>query len=217
MFKWFMPKEERFQELFAENTANLVATAKVFSAIAAATSFETRRVKRVEIQALEHGGDKITHRIFDALNSTFITPMDREDIRELATGLDDVLDYVESVATMLILFELEASPEALRQFAAILEAMSEEIDHAISLIWDLANAKRIQESLIKVSALENQADQLYQTVIADLFKGREGLGPKPGDPLEIMQWKEVYDSLENGCDACKETTHVLGNILVKGF
>jgi predicted phosphate transport protein (TIGR00153 family) len=216
VFKWFMPKEERFQELFAKNTANMVAAAKVFSAIAASTSLETRRVKRVELQGLEHAGDKITHRIFDALNSTFITPMDREDIRSLATDLDDVVDYIESVATMLILFELEASPEALRQFASILESMCSEVDHAISLIWDLANAKRIQESLIKVSELENQADQLYQTVIADLFKGKGNLGPKSGDALEVMKWKEIYDSLENGCDACKETTHVLGNILVKG-
>jgi uncharacterized protein len=211
-----MPKEERFQELFAKNTANLVAAAKVFSAIAASTSLESRRIKRVEIQGLEHEGDLLTHRIFDALNSTFITPLDREDIRSLANDLDDVVDYFEAAATMLMLFEIDHSPEALRQFASILEAMSVEIDHATSLIWDMGNAKRIQESLMKVSELENQADQLYQTVISDLFKGREGLGPKGADPLEVMKWKEIYDTLENGCDAGKDTTHVLGNILVKG-
>lgn len=211
-----MPKEERFQELFAKNTANMVAAAKVFSAIAASDELETRRIKRVEIQGLEHEGDLLTHRIFDALNSTFITPMDREDIRSLANDLDDVVDCFEAVATMLGLFELDQSPEALRQFAVILESMSTEIDRATSLIWDMGNAKKIQESLIRVSDLENQADQLYQTVIADLYKGRPGLGPKNGEPLEIMKWKEIYDHLENGCDACKDTTHVLGNILVKG-
>ncbi len=216
VIRWFMPKEERFHELFDRNTANLLAGARVFAAVAASTSLEMRRVKVVELKGLEHVGDQITNQIFDALNSTFITPMDREDIRSLANDLDDVLDYFESVATSLVLFELDDSPEALRQFAAILESMSEEIEGATSLIWNLGNAKAIQESLIRVSELENRADQLYQTVIAEIFKGKGGFGPKGGDPLEILKWKEVYDGLENACDACKDTTHVLGNILVKG-
>lgn len=216
VIRWFMPKEERFHELFARNTANLLAGARLFTSVASSTSLEARRVKVVELKGLEHVGDGITHLIFDALNSTFITPMDREDIRSLANDLDDVLDYFESVATSLVLFELDESPEALRQFAAILESMSEEIERATALIWDLGNTKKIQESLIRVSELENRADHLYQTVIADLFKGKPDFGPKSGDPLEVMKWKEVYDGLENACDACKDTTHVLGNILVKG-
>ncbi len=96
-----------------------------------------------QLKALEHEGDHITRQIFDALNSTFITPLDREDIRSLATDLDDILDYLEGVAQYLVLFELAESPEALRQFAEILVAMVERDRHASrSLIWDLANEKQ---------------------------------------------------------------------------
>lgn len=209
--KWFMPKEERFHELFRRDTANLRAAATVFGAIARSTSLEDRRVKMVELEALEHEGDSITRQVFEALNSTFITPLDREDIRSLGTNLDDILDYLEAVARMLVLFEISESPEALRQFATILETMNEEIDRVTELVWDLGNQKAIGNSMVRISELENQADGLYTTVMADLFKrGRAG-----AHPIETMEWKEIYDGLENACDACKEYTHVLGNIVIK--
>src|ERR1700709_560658 len=112
-----MPKEERFHELLAKDTANLVRGARIFVDIASSLRLEQRRVKHVELKAVEHDGDGITRQVFDALNSTFITPFDREDIRELATDLDDILDYLEAVAHNLVLCELEESPEGLSHFA----------------------------------------------------------------------------------------------------
>ncbi len=209
LIKWLMPKEERFHELLAKDTANLVRGARIFVDIASSVSLEQRRVKHVELKAVEHDGDGITRQVFDALNSTFITPFDREDIRELATDLDDILDYLEAVAHNLVLFELEESPEALRQFADILVEMVQVIDRMTGLIWDLANEKKIQEAIVRISELENQADRLYGTVIADLFKGNGK------NPLEILKWKEVYEGLEDACDECKDFTHAVGNVLVK--
>jgi predicted phosphate transport protein (TIGR00153 family) len=208
VIKWLMPKEERFHELLAKDTANLVRGARLFVDIAG-SSLEQRRVKHVELKALEHDGDGITRQIFDALNSTFITPFDREDIRELATDLDDILDYLEAVAHNLVLFELEESPEALRRFADILVEMAQEIDRMTALIWDMANERKIQKAIVHISDLENQADRLYGTVIADLFKGNGK------NPLEILKWKEVYEGLEDACDECKDFTHAVGNVLVK--
>jgi uncharacterized protein len=209
VIKWLMPKEERFHELLARDTANLVRGARLFLDIAGSASVAERRIKHVELKAVEHDGDGITRQIFDALNSTFITPFDREDIRALATDLDDILDYLEGVAHNLVLFELEESPEALRQFADILVAMTQEIDVMTALVWDLANERRIHESIVRISDLENHADRLYGTVIADLFKdqGRQ--------PLDILKWKEVYEGLEDACDECKDYTHAVGNVLVK--
>ncbi len=209
LIKWLMPKEERFHELLAKDTANLVRGARIFVDIASSVSLEERRVKHVELKAVEHDGDGITRQVFDALNSTFITPFDREDIRELATDLDDILDYLEAVAHNLVLFELEESPEALRQFADILVEMVQVIDRMTGFIWDLANEKKIQEAIVRISDLENQADRLYGTVIADLFKGNGK------NPLEILKWKEVYEGLEDACDECKDFTHAVGNVLVK--
>jgi predicted phosphate transport protein (TIGR00153 family) len=207
--KKLLPREERFHELLARDTENLVRAVKLFAEIAATTNFEERRLKTVELKGIEHDGDTITRRVFDALNSTFLTPFDRDDIRSLAMDLDDILDFLEGVGEFFVILELKESPEGLRKFAEILVLMVEEIHRVTSLIWDLANAPQIQDTIVRISELENRADSLYNTVIADLFKG-DGRSP-----LEIMKWKEVYDSLENACDQCKDYTHVVGNIMVK--
>jgi predicted phosphate transport protein (TIGR00153 family) len=207
--KWLMPKEERFQALLERDTQNLLQSMRVFAEIAHSSSLEIRNVKAVELKACEHEGDKITRQIFEALNSTFITPFDREDIRSLAMDLDDVLDSVEGVGQHLVLFELCEAEEALRQFANILVAMAEQIQGATRLVWDMKNEKEVHAAIVRISELENQADALYATVIASLFRlaGRE--------PVEIMKWKVVYDGLEEACDKCKDFTHVLGNVVVK--
>ncbi len=203
-----MPKEERFHELLSQDTKNLVKAMRVFETIATSTSLEDRRVRAVELKAIEHEGDAITKQIFLALNSTFITPFDRDDLREIATHLDDILDYVEGVAQSFVVFELGESPAALRQFAFILKEMADEIDRITSLIWNLSDEQKINAGTVRISELENQADALYTGVIGQLFK-------TGGDPIEIMKWKEVYESLESACDACKEYTHAIGNVVIK--
>jgi predicted phosphate transport protein (TIGR00153 family) len=209
VIRWFMPKEERFQDLLAQSAQNLLRGARLFAEIANATTLEQRRVKTVQLKAIEHDGDQVTRQIFEALNSSFITPLDREDIRSLASLLDDILDHLESVAQYLVLFELEESTEAMRQFAEILVAMTEAVDRGTRLVWDLSNTREIHEAIVRISELENQGDALYSTVIADLFK-RDGR-----NPIEVLKWKEVYDGLEEACDGCKDFTHVLGNVVIK--
>jgi uncharacterized protein len=206
--KWFMPKEEQFHELLARDTQNLVKASQLFAEVAASTKLDERRAKKDQLKAIEHEGDLITREIFEALNSTFITPLDREDIAMIAGNLDDILDYMESVAHNLVLFELHDSPEPLRRFASILGTLVEQIDTVTKQIWDLGNAKEINAHIIRISELENEADTLYSTVIADLFKSGK-------NPIEILKWKEVYDGLENACDECRDYTHAIGNIVVK--
>jgi predicted phosphate transport protein (TIGR00153 family) len=210
IIKWFMPKEERFKELLAQDTQNLVKAARIFAEIGRQEgTLEDHKLKAVELKGVEHEGDQITRRIFEALNSTFITPFDREDLRSLAMDLDDVLDSLEGVAQYIVLFELEQPDEALKQFADILVEMVIEIDRGIGLIWNLANEKQIQESIVRISELENRGDSLYNTVLAGLFKSATR------NPVEIIKWKVVYDGLEEACDQCKDLTHVLGNIVLK--
>jgi predicted phosphate transport protein (TIGR00153 family) len=208
LIRWLMPKEERFHGLFARDTANLLRATHLFSELARA-DLPTRRLRMAEMRELEHEGDEITRQIFIALSSSFITPFDREDIRSLASDLDDVLDYIEGVAQQLINFELAESPQELRELAQILVEMTAEIDRATECIWNLARQKETQQSIVRISDLENRADLLYNKVIADLFR------PNGRDPLEILKWKEVYEGLENACDQCKDYTHVVGNIVVK--
>jgi predicted phosphate transport protein (TIGR00153 family) len=209
VIRMFLPKEERFHELLARDTENLTQAVKLFSEIAHTASFEERRVKVVELKHLEHEGDVITRQVFEALNTSFITPFDPDDIRAIAIDLDDILDSLEGVAQYLVILELREAPEALQQFSEILVSMVEEIHKGITLVWDMSNARTIHEAIVHISELENQADSLYNTVIADLFK-RNGR-----DPIEIMKWKEVYQGLEDACDQCKDFTHILGNVVLK--
>jgi predicted phosphate transport protein (TIGR00153 family) len=209
VIKWFMPKEERFHELLERGTKNLVEGARVFSEIAHATSLEDRKVKSVRLKALEREGDGITRQIFEALNTTFITPFDREDIRSLASDLDDILDHLESVAKYLVLFQLDEAPEPLRSFAEILAAMAGEIDRLRELIWDMGNRQKIQGSMVRFSGLEHEGDSVYFVVISDLYK--KGCT----ESIEVLKWKEVYEGLEEACDRCKDFTHVVGNVAIK--
>ena len=210
LIRMLLPREERFHELLDKDTAHLMRAARLFSEIAQTESLEDRRAKVAQLKGLEHEGDLITTEVFSALNSTFITPLDREDIRSLAVDLDDILDYLEGVAQYLILFEIDESPEPLRKFARILASMVDEIHTATGLIWDLSNEKKIQEAVVRISQLENEADALYFTVIADLFRSGQGR-----DPVEILKWKEIYQGLEDACDECKDFTHTLSNVVVK--
>jgi predicted phosphate transport protein (TIGR00153 family) len=209
IIRWLMPKEERFHELLEKATRNLAEGARVFSEIAHSTSLEDRKVKGVHLKAIEREGDGITRQIFEALNTTFITPFDREDIRSLASDLDDILDHLESVAKYLVLFQLAESPEPLRSFAEILTGMTKEIDTLRTLIWDMGNLHRIQESMVRISELENEGDSLYFVVIGDLY--RKGFA----EAIEVLKWKEVYEGLEEACDRCKDFTHVVGNVAIK--
>ena len=210
LVRWFMPKEERFHAFFERDSAQLVAAAKKFQEVVDAATFEDRTAKVQQLQQLEKEGDRITAEIFAALNSTFITPLDREDIRSLASDLDDILDYLEGAGQYLILFEISTTPEPLKRFAQILVQMVDQIHTATSLIWDLANEKKIHEAIVRISALENEADAIYFKVLGDLVRADSGL-----TPVEILKWKEVYQGLEDACDACKDFTHILGNIVVK--
>src|ERR1043166_8858118 len=124
VIRWFMPKEERFHDLLARDTANLLRAARLFSEFIQTTDVEARRIKMVELKDREHEGDRVTRQIFEALYASFITPFDREDIRSIATDLDDVLDSIEGVAQHIVLFELAESSEGLQQFAGILVEMT---------------------------------------------------------------------------------------------
>jgi uncharacterized protein len=210
LIRFLLPREERFHELFAENTRNLVQGGELFLTIAAGKSAEERRLGLVKLKSLEHAGDQITGRIFEALNSTFLTPLDREDIRALAVDIDDVLDYIEGIAQFLVLFESGKAPDDLTRMAEILVEMIQQIDATTALIWDQRNGAKIHDRMVRISDLENQADAIYISALGELFRGGSGR-----DAIEVLQWKEIYQGLEDACDKCKDFTHVVGNILIK--
>lgn len=210
LIRWFLPREESFHELFTHDTKNLTRGAELFLQIARSRDGSDREIKLVELKAIEHEGDQFTRKIFEALHSTFLTPLDREDIRALAVDIDDVLDYLEGIAQFLVLFESDAAPEPLVRFAEILLELVHQIDRITGLVWNPRNSEQISSAMVRISELENQADGLFMAALGSLFRSDSGL-----DPIAVLKWKEIYQGLEDACDKCKDFTHVVGNIVTK--
>lgn len=208
LFSFMVPKNALFFDLFAEDTSNLVAQARVFNQMFQLTDPEQIANCIRQIRDFEQKGDDITHQIFMELSENFITPFDREDIHALTTSIDDIADYINGCATRIQLYNV-------KQFSKTMELMSEvllkqviEIDAAINDMRSMKNVQRVREAIIRINSLENQADDLFDESIARLFA-------EASDPLELIKTKEVLSSMEIATDKCEDVANVLESILVK--
>jgi len=165
-----LPKDDSFFKLFERDAENLLNAASTFRDLMTDRISKEERAQKIrKIEEIEHRGDEITHQIFKALGTTFITPFDREDIHILASKLDDILDYIQGAANRIALYRVDRiSPEAERLAQLIYEAVVE-LHRAITQLRDLRNADAINESLVKINSMENEADDLFERAIASLF------------------------------------------------
>jgi predicted phosphate transport protein (TIGR00153 family) len=196
-----IPRERRFYDLFEQQAATLVHSAGLLEqALADVANLPTRQR---EIKGLEHQGDEITHEIVRALNRTFVTPFDREDIYELAAGLDDILDYIEEVADTTNLYGITAIPEPARELARLLAQAVAQLEQAIG---KLESGKGGGENVIEVHRLEDVGAS--RRAIAELFRGQD-------PPLEVIKLKDLYGLLEDALDRCEDVANVLEGIAIK--
>lgn len=204
-----LPKDEKFHAYFEQDSENLLTAAKVFKDLMSnAMSKEERAQKIRKIEEIEHQGDEITHQIFSDLGSTFITPFDREDIHQLASTLDDILDYIQGAANRLVLYRVATIPPEQETLAGIIYEQVVELHRAIPHLRDLKNVSAIRESLVKINSLENEADDLFERAIASLFDTCK-------DPIELIKLKELFVSLETATDQCEDAANVIESIIVK--
>jgi predicted phosphate transport protein (TIGR00153 family) len=198
-----IPREEKFFDMFVEDASNVLAAARTLQSF-----FETyadRERIAAQLRDLEHRGDQLSHEIGHKLESTFVTPFDREDIHHLISRLDDVLDLIEEIADTCILYRIEEPTEVARRQAEIVTKQCVQIGDALQ---HLRAFKGLEQYWIEIHRLENEGDQLERQAVAGLF--RNG-----GDPLEVIKWKDVYDLLENAIDACEDVANVIERIVVK--
>ena len=160
---------------------------------------------RGEIKRLEEEGDRITHDILHQLNSTTMTPLDREDIHGLAAALDDVVDYTEEAADVLGLYKIEAPMEQAVELTGVLRDAGRELALAVGKIDNLHD---MGPHLIEVDRLEDEGDRISRQALVSLFAG--GI-----DPMVVIRWKDVFERLEQGIDSCERVAHVLEGIVVK--
>lgn len=202
MFR-FMPRDEKFFDLFEDSAHNIQEGATALKSMAESDGDYDAWWKQIE--EFEHKGDRITHDLIRKLNQTFITPLDREDIHQLASRLDDVMDLIEAVATRMALYKIErCTPEA-RRLAVLIHESAEQIVLAVQKLKDL---KSILSHCVEINRLENIADHVSRDAIAALFTGSY-------DPVEIVKWKEIYETLETATDRCEDVADILERVVLK--
>jgi uncharacterized protein len=199
----FIPREEKFFDLFIEDAQNVLAGARLLDELF--RSYDQRERIASQLRDLEHRGDTISHDIGQKLETTFITPFDREDIQELISRLDDVIDFIEEVGDTCILYKIdEPTPPVIAQ-AEIVVKQTEEIVRALE---KLRGFKGLAPHWIEIHRLENEGDRVARQAIADLFTNGT-------DPIEIIKWKDMYGLLEDTIDSCEDVANVIERIVVK--
>jgi len=199
----FIPRERSFYDLFEQQAATIVHSASLLErALADVANLE---MCQREIKVLENRGDEITHEIVRTLNQTFVTPFDHEDIYALASGLDDILDYIEEVADTTNLYGITTIPEPAHELARLLSRAVAQLEQAIG---KLESGKGIEEPSAEVHRLEDRGDSISRRAIAELFSGQYPL-------LEVIKLKDLYALLEDALDRCEAIANVLEGIVNK--
>jgi predicted phosphate transport protein (TIGR00153 family) len=207
IFSFLIPQDKQFFKLFAMSSNNLVDISIVFSEMVNAP-VERRPELLKKISDLEHVGDTITHQIFTELSTNFITPFDREDISYLASSLDDIVDYIDGSAKRLYTYKLGETSLAMKKLSDIIENSAREIHVAVANLKDMNNVVRLREAIVRINSLENHADDIFDSAIADLFETEK-------DAIKIMEIKEVLSNMETATDKCEDVANVIETIIVK--
>ncbi len=198
-----LPREESFFDLFNDAARNMLDAARMLKDLL--EDFRDAEQRAEAIKALEDKGDEITHDIIDRLNRTFVTPLDREDIFGLAKQLDDVLDWIEAAAARMAVYKITATTPEAKELGLIIVSECEAVSEAVR---SLRRLPEMYAHIKEINRLENLADRLQRDAIAKLFAAR-------GDAIDVMKWKEIYETLEEATDQGEHVAHVLEGIYAK--
>ena len=199
------PQENSFYDLFAKSASYLVDGARELTTILGADISEREGIA-ARMREIEHNADMATHEIIRKVNSSFITPFDREDIHGLAATLDDCMDLMDAAVDLIVLYRIGELPAGVSEQVEVLSRMSELTAEAMPR---LRSMKDLSEYWIEINRLENQADQCYRRLLAELFNG------EATDAITIMKHKEVIEELEAAADAFEQVAHKVESIAVK--
>ena len=199
--RMFARKDREFFDLFEQAAGNVAEAADLLDQMLG--TWPDRPELARQILVCEQAGDRVTHEVFQRLNQTSVTPIDREDIIELASALDDVVDFTEEVADYFILYNIEAPMEQAQRMAHILVEATRNIQQAVPR---MRGFKDISQQTIEIHTLENDGDRVVRQAVASLFD--DGI-----DPMFVIRWKDIYERLEHAIDATEHVANVLQNIV----
>jgi predicted phosphate transport protein (TIGR00153 family) len=204
-----IPQDDRFFDLFNRSAENTLEGARALNELFA--NFVDVERKSRHIKDIEHVGDEITHEVFAALNRTFVTPLDREDISHLASALDDVIDWIEEVARRVRLYRIDQPTPIACALSRVIMEQSEQIARAVPLLADRRSGDALQRATREIHRLENEADDLLAEAVATLY---DNVTEVP-QLIHAMRWSDLYQLLEDATDKAESVATALNNIALK--
>ena len=200
-----IPKDDKFFILFKQMTENITEGARLLKDML--DNFEDPIESQHKIKDVEHKGDSITHDIIQKLNKTFVTPLDREDIYSLASKLDDILDLIDVCAQRIIMYNVESIPPEAKSLGFIILQSCLVVDKAVAMLGKKSN-EQLFALCVEINALENEADRVCREAISRLFDEEK-------DPIQLIKWKEIFETLEKATDKCEDAANILESVVVK--
>jgi uncharacterized protein len=205
-FGSLLPKEYSFFDFFEQHASKCVEGTQALLHMLRDVRAAAEYAKIVK--DIEHAGDKITHHTLETLHKTFITPLDRDEIHQLISGMDDILDFVDATGQRIVMYDIQdVTPEAHELGTVLLEAV-EQVQEAVSGLRGLKYPMDVLKICVEINRLENEGDAILRKSMARLFK-------ESTDPIYIIKWKEIYEFLENALDSCEDVANLIEGIVLE--
>jgi len=202
----FFPKSAHFFDLFEKSSRNLVVAAGKL--VDLFDDYHDIEAKIKVIKEMERLGDTITHDIMRNLHSTFVTPIDREDIALLCQRLDDVMDFIEGAAKRTLLYRVSEPTQKAKDLAAIILKITYKVNEVMPLLRRSSNYNEILEQCVEINRLENEADEVLHSALVELFDNNQNI-------LDVIKWREIYEHLESATDRGEDVANVLEAVVLK--
>lgn len=201
-----IPKEEKFFDRFEELANKIEEGGALFLEIL--NNYDHSESKLTKLKEIEHEADNITHRIYQKMHRTFLTPFDREDIYALANKLDSILDMIEAAAIRMYLYKIKVPAPEVKEQARILNESIAVIKRIVHALRDKKNSKMILDACVEINTLENEGDNVLRQAMVRLFDREQ-------DTRELIKWKEIFERIEEATDLCEDVSNVIEGIVLK--
>lgn len=201
-----IPREEKFFDLFEELAAKIHEGSLLF--LDMVSTNEDFQSKLTKLKEIEHEADMITHRTYEKMHKTFLTPLDREDIYALVNKMDSILDMTEATAVRMGIYKVKKTYPELIEQAKLLTNATTKVMEIVRDLRDMKNAPKILQACIEINTLENAGDNILRACMADLFEREQ-------DPFELIKWKEIFERFEETLDTCEDVSNIVEGIVLK--
>jgi hypothetical protein len=201
-----IPKEEKFFDLFYELAIKIEEGGELF--LDMVEHYEYSEQKIAKLRVMEQEADVITHRTYEKMHKTFLTPIDREDIYALVNKMDSILDMIEASAARMSLYKVKVPAKEIIDQAKILNKAIKKVKYIVHAMKNMKNAKMILDACVEINTLENEGDIVMRMTMTRLFEQEK-------DPIELIKWKEIFERIEEAIDVCEDVANVVEGIVLK--